>query len=164
MLWRWMSTTCTDHHLWLINCRMYTIFSTSCVLHEIVIWHSNLSFLMKVIPETSLRTKLDNLFFFNTNNINDELCILERTSIWTFNFLVSVHDNKGYDLNFAHIGTNYGCIIWYLWQLGMPVSSIITFSHKTMFGSSLPLVVCKGTHVLFTLLVFVRFVFTSSCL
>ena len=33
-----------------------------------------------------------------------------------------------------------------------------------LFGSSLPLVVCRRAHVLFTLLVFVWFVFTSSCL
>ena len=33
-----------------------------------------------------------------------------------------------------------------------------------LFGSSLPPVVCRSAHVLFTLLVFVRFVFTSSCL
>ena len=32
------------------------------------------------------------------------------------------------------------------------------------FGSSLPPVVCRMAHVLFTLFVFVRFVFTSSCL
>ena len=31
-------------------------------------------------------------------------------------------------------------------------------------SSSLPLVVCRRVHVLFTLFVFVRFVFTSSCL
>ena len=33
-----------------------------------------------------------------------------------------------------------------------------------LFGSSLPPVVCRRSHVLFTLFVFVRFVFTSSCL
>jgi len=33
-----------------------------------------------------------------------------------------------------------------------------------MFGSSLPPVVCRRAHVLFTLCVFVWFVFTSSCL
>ena len=33
-----------------------------------------------------------------------------------------------------------------------------------LFGSSLPPVVCRRDHVLFTLFVFVRFVFTSSCL
>ena len=33
-----------------------------------------------------------------------------------------------------------------------------------LFGSSLPPVVCRRVHVLFTLLVFVWFVFTSSCL
>ena len=33
-----------------------------------------------------------------------------------------------------------------------------------LFGSSLPPVVCRRAHVLFTLFVFVRFVFTSSCL
>ena len=33
-----------------------------------------------------------------------------------------------------------------------------------LFGSSLPPVVCRGAHVLFTLFVFVWFVFTSSCL
>ena len=32
------------------------------------------------------------------------------------------------------------------------------------FGSSLPPVVCRRAHVLFTLFVFVWFVFTSSCL
>ena len=31
----------------------------------------------------------------------------------------------------------------------------VTISHKTMFGSSLPPVVCRVTHVLFTLFVFV---------
>ena len=31
-----------------------------------------------------------------------------------------------------------------------------------LFGSSLPPVVCRRTHVLFTLFVFVWFVFTSS--
>jgi hypothetical protein len=33
-----------------------------------------------------------------------------------------------------------------------------------LFGSSLPPVVCRRARVLFTLFVFVRFVFTSSCL
>jgi hypothetical protein len=33
-----------------------------------------------------------------------------------------------------------------------------------LFGSSLPSVVCRRAHVLFMLFVFVRFVFTSSCL
>ena len=33
-----------------------------------------------------------------------------------------------------------------------------------LFGSSLPPVVCRRVYVLFTLFVFVRFVFTSSCL
>ena len=33
-----------------------------------------------------------------------------------------------------------------------------------LFGSSLPPVVCRREHVLFTLLVFVWFVFTSNCL
>jgi hypothetical protein len=33
-----------------------------------------------------------------------------------------------------------------------------------LFGSSLPPVVCRKVHVLITLCVFVRFVFTSSCL
>ena len=33
-----------------------------------------------------------------------------------------------------------------------------------LFGSSLPPVVCRRVHVLFTLYVFVRFLVTSSCL
>ena len=33
-----------------------------------------------------------------------------------------------------------------------------------LFGLSLPPVVCRRSHVLFTLFVFVWFVFTSSCL
>jgi hypothetical protein len=33
-----------------------------------------------------------------------------------------------------------------------------------LFALSLPPVVCRRAHVLFTLFVFVRFVFTSSCL
>jgi hypothetical protein len=33
-----------------------------------------------------------------------------------------------------------------------------------LFGSSLPPVVCRRDHVLFTLFVFVWFVFTSSCM
>ena len=33
-----------------------------------------------------------------------------------------------------------------------------------LFGSSLPPVVCRRAHVLFMLFVFVRFVFTPSCL
>ena len=33
-----------------------------------------------------------------------------------------------------------------------------------LFGSSLPPVVCRRAHVLFMLVAFVRFVFTSSCL
>jgi hypothetical protein len=33
-----------------------------------------------------------------------------------------------------------------------------------LFGSSLPPVVCRSAHVLFTLFVFVWLVFTSSCL
>ena len=36
--------------------------------------------------------------------------------------------------------------------------------YQCLFGSSLPPVVCRRAHVLFTLLVFVWFVFTSSCL
>ena len=36
--------------------------------------------------------------------------------------------------------------------------------YQCLFGSSLPPVVCGKVHVLFTLCVFVRFVFTSSCL
>ena len=33
-----------------------------------------------------------------------------------------------------------------------------------LFGTSLPPVVCRRAHVLFMLFVFVRYVFTSSCL
>ena len=33
-----------------------------------------------------------------------------------------------------------------------------------LFGSSLPQVVCRRAYVLFTLFVFVWFIFTSSCL
>jgi hypothetical protein len=40
----------------------------------------------------------------------------------------------------------------------------VLFTLHVLFGSSLPLVVCRRAHVLFTLHVFVRFVFTSSCL
>ena len=36
--------------------------------------------------------------------------------------------------------------------------------YMCLFGSSLPPVVCRRFHVLFTLYVFVWFVFTSSCL
>ena len=36
--------------------------------------------------------------------------------------------------------------------------------YMCLFGSSLPTVVCRRAHVLFTLYVFVWFVFTSSCL
>ena len=36
--------------------------------------------------------------------------------------------------------------------------------YMCLFGSSLPPVVCRSAHVLFTLYVFVWFVFTSSCL
>jgi hypothetical protein len=36
--------------------------------------------------------------------------------------------------------------------------------YMCLFGSSLPPVVCRRAHVLFTLYVFVLFVFTSSCL
>ena len=36
--------------------------------------------------------------------------------------------------------------------------------YMCLLGSSLPPVVCRRVHVLFTLYVFVRFVFTSSCL
>ena len=36
--------------------------------------------------------------------------------------------------------------------------------YMCLFGSSLPPVVCRRAHVLFTLYVFVWFVFTSSCL
>ena len=36
--------------------------------------------------------------------------------------------------------------------------------YMCLFGLSLPPVVCRRAHVLFTLYVFVWFVFTSSCL
>ena len=36
--------------------------------------------------------------------------------------------------------------------------------YMCLFGSSLPPVVCRRAHVLFTLYVFVWFVFTPSCL
>ena len=41
---------------------------------------------------------------------------------------------------------------------------LFTFSYLCLFGSSLPPVVCRRAHVLFMLFVFVWFVFTSSCL
>jgi hypothetical protein len=42
--------------------------------------------------------------------------------------------------------------------------SHVLFTLLCLFGSSLPPVVCSRDHVLFTLFVFVWFVFTSSCL
>jgi hypothetical protein len=44
------------------------------------------------------------------------------------------------------------------------ISATTTTTTKQKIGLSLPLVVCMRVHVLFTLFVFVWFVFTSSCL
>jgi len=45
-------------------------------------------------------------------------------------------------------------LYWYKWFTKIIVSSVLwcllRFPHKTMFGSSLPAVVCRRTHVLFT--------------
>jgi hypothetical protein len=47
------------------------------------------------------------------------------------------------------------CPIMCLYVLRSVVWYPLRFPHKTMFGSSLPLVVCSRAHVLFTLFVFV---------
>ena len=45
----------------------------------------------------------------------------------------------------------------------MSYLQLFLMSYLCLFGSSLPPVVSKRAHVLFTLFVFVWFVFTSSC-
>ena len=67
-----------------------------------------------------------------------------------------------------------GGLLSYLHYLCLFVSSLppvvcrralsVLFTLFTLFVSSLPPVVCRRAHVLFTLFVFVCFVFTSSCL
>ena len=53
----------------------------------------------------------------------------------------------------------------YLCLFGSFVRGFMSYlCYLCLFGSSLPPVVCKRVHVLFMLFVFVRFVFTSSCL
>jgi len=54
---------------------------------------------------------------------------------------------------------------FYIFTYWVPCCDVrYDFHIKTMLALSLPPVVCKRDHVLFTLFVFVWFVFTSSCL
>ena len=53
----------------------------------------------------------------------------------------------------------------YLRYLCLFVGGLMSYlRYLCLFGSSLPPVVCSRAHVLFTLFVFVWFVFTSCCL
>ena len=55
------------------------------------------------------------------------------------------------------------CLIYLYLQLF--VGGLMSYlRYMCLFGLSLPPVVCRRAHVLFTLYVFVWFVFTSSCL
>ena len=57
----------------------------------------------------------------------------------------------------------YVCLVCLYLQLF--VGGLMSYlPYMCLFGSSLPPVVCRRAHVLFTLYVFVWFVFTSSCL
>ena len=57
------------------------------------------------------------------------------------------------------------CVCLVLLYLQLFVVGIMSYlRYLCLFGSSLPPVVCSRAHVLFTLFVFVRFFFTSSCL
>ena len=58
---------------------------------------------------------------------------------------------------------HYLCLLVRLY-LQLLVGGLMSYLHYLcLFGSSLPPVVSRRTHVLFTLFVFVWFVFTSSC-
>ena len=55
------------------------------------------------------------------------------------------------------------CLVCLYFQLFVG-RSMSYLRYVCLFGSSLPLVICRKVHVLFTLFGFVRFIFTSSCL
>ena len=62
-----------------------------------------------------------------------------------------------------HIYVICVCLVHIYLQLF--VGSLISYlCYLCLFGSSLPLVVCRRSHILFILFVFVWFIFTSSCL
>jgi hypothetical protein len=57
------------------------------------------------------------------------------------------------------------CVCLVCLYLQLFVGGCMSYLHcLCLFGLSLPPVVCRRAHVLFTLFVFVWFVFTSSCL
>jgi hypothetical protein len=56
-------------------------------------------------------------------------------------------------------------VLLYVFTFWFPCCDVrYDFRIQTMFGSSVPPVVCRRAHVLFTLFVFVCLVFTSGCL
>ena len=56
------------------------------------------------------------------------------------------------------------CVCSVRLYLQLLVGGLMSYLHYLcLFSSSLPPVVCRRDHVLFTLFVFVQFVFTSSC-
>ena len=59
----------------------------------------------------------------------------------------------------------YLCLFGSSLPLQLFVGGLMSYlCYLCLFGSSLPPVICRRAHVLFMLFVFVRFVFTSSCL
>ena len=65
---------------------------------------------------------------------------------------------------FVGVLMSYLCYLVRLY-LQLFVGGLMSYlRYLCLFGSSLPPVVCRRAHVLFTLFVFVWFVFTSSCL
>ena len=54
---------------------------------------------------------------------------------------------------------------WFVFYLQLFVGGLMSYlRYMCLFGLSLPPVVCRRAYVLYTLFVFVWFVFTSSCL
>ena len=93
------------------------------------------------------------------------------TTVYIYNVYIFPHKN---DVRFVFTSSclqEGSCLIYVICvclvrlYLQLFVGGLMSYlCYLCLFGSSLPPVVCKSDHVLFTLFVFVWFVFTSSCL
>jgi hypothetical protein len=66
-----------------------------------------------------------------------------------------VHPQFFGDVRVAHLFSFLCCPIMCLYVLSSVLKRPLRFLHKTIFGSSLPPVVCRRVHTLFALVVFV---------
>ena len=99
-------------------------------------------------------------FLFTSSCLYEDSCLIYIICVCSVPLYLQLFTVWGL-MSYLH----YLCLFVPLYLQLFTVWGLMSYLHYLcLFGSSLPPVVCTRTHVLFTLFVFVRFLFTSSCL